>query len=302
MRPEHEGIRPGRRAWQVGRARAAAGATYPDGAVLGRRVLDDHELVWILRGAARIAVGDAAVPHGPLPGTLHLAPGQVLLLPPGVPHEFAWSGPGGVLHGFVHAEVSGLPPGLAPRVVTTSPDDPLEGLCRYLLWLGARRPAGWQERTRATVASLLDLVLTGPLPSWAPAETWPPLIDAVLLELRERWGGGPPLPPVRVHDLAEAVHVSPTHLNRAVRRSLGRPVSTLLEQLRLTRVEGLLTGTSATLEAVARACAFADAFHCSRRFSRAHGIPPSVYRRTRPGTTLLDDPVVRRAAATVWRW
>ena len=165
---------------------------------------------------------------------------------------------------------------------------------------GLREPSGWRERAAATAALVADLVLRGPLPAAAPVPVRPAVLEALLAELRRRWGPGPPLPPVGVADLAAAVHVTPAHLTRSVRRVWGRPLSTLLEQLRLTRVELLLTGTSGTVAAIARTCGYADAFHCSRRFSAAHGLPPARYRTATRRPSLLDDPVVRELADAVW--
>jgi AraC-like DNA-binding protein len=272
-------------------------ATYPDGAELAWRVLADHELVWVLQGSAQVAVRRSGVP-----AVTQLPPGVLLLLPPGVEHAFRWFGPRGCRHGFVHFAVDGEPVRPEPLAVAASPDDPLLALCRYLLWLGSRQPSGWDARVRGTLATLVDLLVAGPLPVHVGIEpAWPAPVLLMLERLRERWGAGPPLPPVRVADLAGDVHVSPAYLNRLARAVFGRPVSTLLEHLRLTRAELLLRGTSSPLQAIARACGFADAFHCSRRFSAAYGLPPGRYRLVGE-PSLLDDPALRRACDLVWPW
>ncbi|HYY11992.1 MAG TPA: AraC family transcriptional regulator, partial [Kineosporiaceae bacterium] len=278
MAPRHERIRP----LPDGVDRPAV-ATYPAGAVLAERVLDVSELVWVIRGSA-VVTSDA--------GPVVLRPGDVLLVPPGVPHAYRWGAPDaddGCVHGYVHLEL-----GAVRQALAVGAGEPLGALCAYLLRLGVVEPPGWRRRVAEVAA--LAAVLAGEgslLPEPVPG---PPVLEALLAQLRARWGGGPPLAAVTVDELASAVHVTPKHLSRLAGRVWGRPVSTLLEQLRLTRAELLLAGTDATVAAVARQCGFADAFHCSRRFRRVHAVPPGAYRRSAARPTLLDDPVVRAAA------
>lgn len=68
-------------------------ADYPAGAHLPTRAIDDYELVWMLRGRARLvtAGGDTA-----------LRPGQLLLLQPGVAHSLTWDPARPSRHGYVH--------------------------------------------------------------------------------------------------------------------------------------------------------------------------------------------------------
>jgi len=288
-------------------------ATYPAGAVLDERVLDVHELVWVMRGRALVrATGgiDGVTAAASPPQSVLLGPGDVLLLPPEVSHSFVWGppepsaiaragGPDGCVHGYVHVEPGRIAPAARPVVAVRPGGQVPAELCRHLLRLGALEPAGWRGRVAATAQVLADLVVTAATPA-APRPPQPALVTALAAELQLRWGAGPPLGRVRIADLAASVHTSPSYLNRTVRAAYGRPLSTLLEQLRLTRVELLLTGTSSTLAAIARACGFADAYHCSRRFSLAYGMSPSVYRAARARPSLLDDLVVRRVADALW--
>jgi AraC-like DNA-binding protein len=199
----------------------------------------------------------------------------------------------------VHVGPGRIAPADRPVVAVRPGADVPAELCRHLLRLGAFEPAGWRRRAAATAQVLADLVLTAAAPA-TPGPPQPALVAAVVEEVGMRWGAGLPLARVRVADLAASVHTSPSYLNRTVRATYGRPLSTLLEQVRLTRVELLLTGTSSTLAAIARACGFADAYHCSRRFSLAHGLSPSAYRAAGARPSLLDDPVVREVADAVW--
>jgi hypothetical protein len=129
-------------------------------------VLDDCELVWMLHGRARLTSE-----HGDLP----LRPGQLLLLPPGVRHGFTWDRTRASRHGYVHFGLEHLEGRLSPdvRVRELTADDPLAGLCAYLLWLGRHEPEGWQARADDTLRLMLRLFVEGPLPKADRAPCWP---------------------------------------------------------------------------------------------------------------------------------
>jgi hypothetical protein len=138
------------------------------------RVLDDWELVWLLRGRATLT-GD--------PG-FELAAGDLVVLPPGHRHGFDWNPHGETEHGYVHFDLTDVTDGLAaneyrvldhaatatggrPVQMSMTRDDPLSGLCTYLLWLAATEPAGWQPALTHTVRHVLLHVFSQPHP---PAE------------------------------------------------------------------------------------------------------------------------------------
>ena len=68
----------------------AAVADYPSGTHLATREIDDFELVWMIRGLAWLSTQDGERP---------LAPGMLLLIPPGLRHGFRW---GDCRHGYLH--------------------------------------------------------------------------------------------------------------------------------------------------------------------------------------------------------
>jgi AraC family transcriptional regulator len=86
-----------------------------------RRVTDDVEFVWMLRGQARLVSGHE---------DLALVPGHLVLMPPGVPHSFAWDQQRASRHGFVHfdADRVGLRDVSQIRLRRMTPHDPLAGL------------------------------------------------------------------------------------------------------------------------------------------------------------------------------
>jgi AraC family transcriptional regulator len=235
-----------------------ATAVYPPGAHLLERVIDDYELVWLLHGQATLVCSSPMV----------LSPGQLLLIPPGLPHAIDWDPRRTARHGYVHFEQSDVTTPLPGDVlmVPMSGADPLASLCAYLVHLGSTGPTAL-----ATLDYLLTLMLTAPAPPPVPAP-----IAAAVEHLRRSWSRLP-ISRVGVAELAAAAHVSRGYLNRLFRATFDVNVAEALECLRFARAEPLLTRTDLSVAAVATQCGFADPSHFSHRFTARYGIPPSRY-------------------------
>lgn len=268
-------------------------ADYPPGAHLPTRVIRDWELVWMLRGRARLTVAG---------GPVALVPGTLALIPPTVAHGFAWDEAGPSRHGYVHFDAARL--GAAPpaqvQVRAMTAHDPLAGLCAYLLWLGAIEHRGRRRRATETLRLLLSVLADGPLPATAAGAVPPPALDTALAHLRHRWSE-PPFPRVTVADLATAGSVSRGYLGRLFRQAFGLGPAGAMERARCSRAEALLTRTDLPIETVARQCGFAGASHLSHRFTAVEGVSPRAYRAAGgAGISVLDDAGVRRLARLVW--
>jgi AraC-like DNA-binding protein len=257
------------------------------------RAIDDSEFVWMLRGEASFVTGGEVV---------RLSPGLLLLVPPGPRHSFVWDERRASRHGYVHfrpEEVAGRTvAGVRLRRMTER--DPMAGLCAYLLWLGRERPDGWEAWSERTLGALLSVFTTGPLPGDEAPSVLPIPLSAALDHLRHGWSEMP-LRRITVAELADAAHVSRSYLNRLFRGAFGTGVTTGLERLRCLRAETLLTRTDMTIGSIAELCGFADLYHFSHRFTRLHGVPPSVYRRGGGAdASMLDQPGTRRLANALW--
>lgn len=267
-------------------------ADYPRGANLPSRVIDDFELVWMLRGHAKLTGAEA----------LTLSPGELLLLPPGVAHGFEWDATRPSRHGYVHfgPEHFGGPRPAHIAVRGMTRDDPLEGLCSHLLWLGRLDGERWREHAGRTLGFLLSIFVDCPLPDRDEPPALAPPLAAAIDHLREAWGEMP-LRRIGVEELAAAVFVSRGYLSRLFRAAFGHSPAPALERARCGRAETLLVRTDLTVDVVARQCGFADPSHFSHRFVALHGVPPRVY-RTAPASarSVLDDPGMRRFAHLLW--
>jgi len=270
----------------------ASVADYPPAARLPWRVIDDHELVWMLRGRARV------LREG---GDLRLAAGQLLLLAPGVPHAIEWDTSSPSRHGYLHfgpEHFDGPPPADAQLRPMTS-HDPLAGLCAYLLWLGRHEPHRWQERARETLRFLLARFVAGPLPGTEPAPELPASLAIAVDHLGRTWSQVP-LRRVGVAELASVASVSRGYFSRMFRDAFGLSPGPALEQARCARAEALLSRTDLTAESIARTCGFADLSHFSHRFTALHGLSPRAYRAAGHPSTVLDHPGVRALAHLLW--
>jgi AraC-like DNA-binding protein len=265
-------------------------ADYPPGAQLPTRVIDDFEFVWMLRGRARFYTDD---------GNAHLAPGHLLLVPPGVRHGFDWDTRRPSRHGYVHFGPDGQVP-REIRLIRMSGNDPLAGLCAYLLWLGTGELDGWQDCARRALKFMLDLVHSGPLPAGRPEPELPRTLLLAVEHLRELWSNLP-LRRVPVDELMSAASVSRGYLNRLFYNGFGHGAAKLLELVRCSRAETLLTRTDLSAEVIGRQCGFADLSHFSHRFTAIHGVAPSVYRAAGDAApSVLEDAGVRRLVRMLW--
>lgn len=82
-----------------------------------------------------------------------------------------------------------------------------------------------------------------------------------------------------IRDVADAMHVSPSHLRRLfwqVQRSSPRAA---LRKVRLQKVQELMSRSTQTLENIAGSCGFTDASHLCREYKQHHDFTPTFWRR-----------------------
>ena len=241
-------------------------AYYPPGASYGPRTLTDFELVWLRTGSAQWHGGGECA-H------FQLAPGDLLLIPPGTRDEFRWDREVPTRHGYVHF-LSDPGPASAPLLHRGQTHGPVGGLLEFLLWLGEAQRPGWRERAGELLAVITQVLTAGPLPEPAPPE--PAALAAALDYVRRQWTAA--MRPLTLRELAAAACVSPSYLSRVFRKQYGCGPSAALELVRLERARTMLARSNLNISQVAGACGFADPLYFSRRFRAAHGIAPSAYR------------------------
>ena len=254
-------------------------ATYPPGATYGPRVLRDHEFVWMLEGDAEYRRGGPPPPGGG--GRPPAAPaGGGGGAPPGETDSFRWDRQSRTRHGFFHFPVHSVPdgwppPGEWPVVRLLPPDDLLRPLFRHLLTWGDREDAA---QCRLTVAHILSVFVSGQTATGPEAPAVRP--DAVVraCAFLRRALADDPARPLSLTQLADAACVTPEHLCRLFRASLGHAPMETVRRARLDYAAGLLARSNYSVGEISALCGFADPFHFSRAFKKTYGRSPSEVR------------------------
>ncbi len=249
-------------------------ATYPPGASFGPRRMRDWEFVWLLEGDAEYVWGEtvAAAPEG-----------SVVLCRPGATDSFRWDTHKRTRHAFFHFQVLHGPDDWAdwPLVRGPEDDDVLRPLFRHVLTWQDR---GDPEMTRLTILTMLAAFRTGQRATGSIGrEAWPPAVERACAFIAERLDADPAAPlPLPV--LAAVACVTPEHLCRLFKATLGRSPAAAVRFARLDRAAVVLARSNYTVGEVAALYGFASPFHFSRAFKQALGQSPSEVRR-RIGTS-----------------
>lgn len=257
--------------WDHVQIELVGGRVYAGGSgwSLEHRTIPNALAVLVLEGRSRWWIGDR---------TLTAGPGDLLLVPEGIPH--AAEAPAASVHLLsVHFTarvlgahclllVLGFPPLLEGGGYVES--------VRELVRLSTHRPAGWRQRGRALVTELLLRTVHEHPGAFQPLEVQEVRALRLLcpaFQLLEASEGR-----VRVEELAKAAACSPTHLRRLFRAGLGMSPKQYLLQRRLQRAAELLRTTDHTVQQVAERCGFESLSHFHRCFRAKFGCTPRTFR------------------------
>ncbi|WP_285424446.1 AraC family transcriptional regulator [Pseudomonas sp. efr-133-TYG-103a] len=84
-------------------------------------------------------------------------------------------------------------------------------------------------------------------------------------------------------DAAAAAFLSPNYLTHLLRKETGSTFSELVLERRMRLARTQLMNSDKPLSHIADTCGFADEAYFSRRFRKAHGVPPGQFRREHRG-------------------
>jgi AraC family transcriptional regulator len=82
-----------------------------------------------------------------------------------------------------------------------------------------------------------------------------------------------------VKEVAEVIHVSPSHLRRLFAEVRSASPKELFRRARLEKAQDLLGRTNLPLDEIARLCGYASASHFCRDYKTVHHFTPSTWRR-----------------------
>jgi AraC-like DNA-binding protein len=249
-----------------------------------------HELTFIVRGSGRRFVGDSIEPY---------APGDLVLLGPGLPHtwhssdsscEHSAAGEASqeaiVLQfaiDFLGAELWSRPEfGLVADLLKNAdrglafPSEGTEAIKHDLGHLGQRSP---DERTVDLLGVLVALAHTParPLTSgvFRPAldKVTRDRINAARRHISEHFSEH-----LSREAVAEITALSPAAFSRIFRRSTGKTFTGYLTAVRISAARQLLIETEANVADVAFRCGFRNLSNFNRRFRVLTGVSPREYR------------------------
>jgi AraC family transcriptional regulator of arabinose operon len=218
--------------------------------------------------------GWCRLPSGPV----EIGPGQVLVIPPGVPHTYGAAGERPWTIWWMHlggADVADLVAAALPDAerpvihagdlyqVVALVDDVLGRM---------ERDDSVRSRQAAAGAAWHLLALLAADRTGGPAGRDDAVRQAQQY-LREHVSAR-----VSVAELAALAQLSPSHFAALFRRATGFGVLQYQTRLRMSRARELLDTTDQAVAEIARALGYADPFYFSRQFRAVHGVSPSGYR------------------------
>lgn len=221
-----------------------------------------------------------------------LEPGEIGLIPRGVPHAEHFEPVGGRFLCMVwmfsnqqtSVHIASRHPGELPRIIAPL-RYPMPQTHRFISWLedvadlhrGAL-PGGRQACNRLLATTLLAL---GSLLENGPADAarklkrgLSPKVQQCRLLIHEHLAD----PQLSVQKLAEALHCSADYLSFLFHEQSGETIIHFIHRRRIEHARYLLAESRMNISEIARASGFADAGYFSRIFRRLTGLAPRAYR------------------------
>ena len=239
------------------------------------------ELTWIREGAGVRVIDGQVMPF---------AAGDVVLVPPQVPHVWWSRGEGEtasacVLHLLVPQALGALPElrGLSGWLAEGARPAVLDGALReaVIAELQALSAIEGLERLGRAL-SLLGRIAASPegVQRLAPSGRTPssPDDDARLGRVLA-WIHRDFAQPLSVDEGARRLSVAPASFSRAFQRRVGRPFSVYVNDVRIAEACLLLRQSSRSITEVARRCGFPTLGHFHRQLVRRTGLGPREYRK-----------------------
>ncbi|HEY9294384.1 MAG TPA: helix-turn-helix transcriptional regulator, partial [Microlunatus sp.] len=176
-----------------------------------------------------------------------IRPGDISIIPPGMPMEYRYSGPSP--HLYAHFRLAPDPSQVV--VPTVQPLGP--AVQQFRARLDAVTRSDDQAQRSATVWSLLwETTMLQREPEPAVGDQHAAVVEAVGYIERNLAGT------LRVSDIARSVLVSPSHLNRLFHAGYGISVSAYIRDQRAQRAEHLLRDTTQAIGSVAASVGIGD--------------------------------------------
>ncbi len=259
-----------RRSGQV----AFGDVTYAPGGVCGPRVQSEYQLVAVYEG-------DAVVE---LAGAVQRIPAQWIgLMLPGRHEFFQFDEVRRTHHGWCAVHPALISAALAQELAQAPGLLPLSPRMRTLLEFGLTVPQGDVPAATALLEQLGLAALQLYLCEAQTRDRAEILPDPVIVA--QRMIATHLAEPLTVTAVAREAGVTPQHLIKLFRRTIGITPAKYLWQMRIDRGVELLRATGLSVEQIAEQCGFQSAFHFSRRVRQRFGRSPRAMRAEAWGRT-----------------
>jgi AraC family transcriptional regulator of arabinose operon len=215
-------------------------------------------------------------------GRFEVAPGQVVVLPPGHPHAYGADADDPWTLWWIHVAGRELPGFLVAAGMTI--DAPVRRPANvYPIVTLMTEVVQWMERD-STTPSLLAAAgaawhaLTLLAADRTTSDATTDVIDQAAAYLRAHINEH-----VSVAELSAMARLSSSHFSALFKKHIGYPVLQYQTQLRMARAREMLDTTGQPVSIIAEAVGYPDAFYFTRQFRQVHGITPRDYRAQHKG-------------------
>ena len=216
------------------------------------------EFVYFMRGCGWIDM-----PHA----TLHAQQYSLAVYPPGLPHAEVTDPVNLEETIFFSVEVSGTPP-VGAHLLLPDQRGELRWLCERLY--SEYQVLGISALAETYMRAFLHLVERA-WESGMPVQH--NIINFIVQYLHAHHTRS-----LTLRELADAAHVSETHLAHRFSAQMGISPMRYLQHIRLETAKRLLITTTLPINQVAQSVGFEDPLYFSRVFARATGYPPTTFR------------------------
>ena len=195
-------------------------------------------------------------------------------IPPTMKHAIRSSADAPLLGLSVKCILPGLSCSLFPPVFSLEPSaiPAAEALLRNVISEHVLNQEDRQLVARLRMAELLLYLTSRAQPT--PERRTGGVAESLLLLLHRRFRE-----PLTLKDLAEAIHISPPHLCRAVRQETGKTPFDILRQIRVGHAQKMLSDGRTSVSEAARQSGFSSLQQMKRAFCLVNGMTSRDYRR-----------------------
>lgn len=234
---------------------------------------DYYEIYYLVQGETRYQIGDEV---------WTLKPGDVILIPKGVLHNTSNLNHDYTERMLVNFSADALPPSVKMlkcfdhRLIALE-NEKQDQLKELMGKIEAEQEKGEFLSQELMCAYLWEMLILfsrslsdeKPRPSVQDDSVFP-----IKQYIDEHWQE-----PIALTELGQQFAISPCHLSKKFRKSMGFGLHEYIELVRMMHAEHMLIKSQCTVAQIAESCGFSNANYFSSVFKRIHGCSPKTYQK-----------------------